>query len=72
MLETTEIYEAETDGEDSDDAAGVEEFVHKGEKYLRDPSTNDIFDYAVFIETGDAEEIGTWDPISKSIDLHDE
>lgn len=75
-----DVYEAETEDEDGsddddsdeEDAAGVEEFVHKGKKYLRDPKTNDIFDHAVFMETGDAEEIGTYDPETDEIELHDE
>ena len=75
-----DVYEAETEDEDGsddddsdeEDAAGVEEFVHKGKKYLRDPKTNDIFDHAVFMESGDAEEIGTYDPETDEIELHDD
>ena len=71
-----DVYEAETDEGESDDdsgddAAGVEEFEHKGKKYLRDPSTNDIFDHAIFMETGDAEEIGVYDPNTDEIDFHE-
>ena len=72
-----DVYEAETEDEEEsddedDDAAGVEEFEHKGKKYLRDPSTNDIFDHAVFMDTGDAEEIGVYNPDTDTIDFHDE
>ena len=68
-----EIYDAETDDDagvddddagvdDDDDVAGVQEFMHKGSKYLRDPKTNDIFDYEVYMETEEAEQIGVYDP----------
>ena len=73
-----DVYEAETENESSDDesddedAAGVEEFEHKGKKYLRDPSTNDIFDHTVFMETGEAEEIGVYNPDTDTINFHDE
>ena len=72
-----DVYEAETENEDSDDdddedAAGVEEFEHKGKKYLRDPNTNDIFDHAVFMETGEAEEIGVYNTETDTINFHDE
>ena len=61
--------EEETDDDSDDDAAGVEEFEHQGKKYLRDPSTNDIFDHAIFMETGDAEEVGTYDPETDTINF---
>ena len=79
-----DVYEAETENEGSDDddsddddsddedAAGVEEFEHKGKKYLRDPKTNDIFDHAVFMDTGDAEEIGVYNPETDTINFHEE
>ena len=62
-----DVYEEETDSDD--DAAGVEEFVHKGKKYLRDPSTNDIFDHKIFMETAEAEEVGTYDPDTDTIEF---
>ena len=62
-----DVYEEETDSDE--EAAGVEEFDHKGKKYLRDPSTNDIFDHAIFMETGDAEEVGTYDPDTDTIEF---
>ena len=72
------VYDAETENEDSDgddsdeeEAAGVEEFEHKGKKYLRDPATNDIFDYDVFMKTQEAEEIGVYDPTFDEIDFHE-
>ena len=62
---TPELYESETD--DEEDAAGVEEFLHKGKTYLRDPGSNDIFDHAIFMETGEAEEVGTYNPEADTI-----
>ena len=71
-----DVYEAETededDSDDDEDAAGVEEFEHKGKKYLRDPKTNDVFDHTVFMETGDAEEIGVYDAETDTINFHDD
>ena len=70
-----DVYEAETEdegGSDDEDAASVEEFEHKGKKYLRDPKTNDIFNHAVFLETGEAEEIGVYNPDTDEIEFHDD
>ena len=82
-----DVYEAVTEDEansdddadsdedansDDEDAAGVEEFEYKGKKYLRDPNTNDIFDLNVFMETGDAKEIGVYDPKKDEIEFHEE
>jgi len=66
-----EVYEEETDNSD-DEASDVAEFVHKGKKYLRDPKTNDIFDFNVFMESGEAQEIGVFNPCSGNIEFHDE
>ena len=57
------------DDSDDDDAAGVEEFAHKGKKYLRDPSNNEIYDHAIFMDTGEAEEVGTYNPEKDTIDF---
>jgi len=69
-----DVYEGETasESDNDDDAAGVEEFSHKGKKYLRDPETNDIFDHEVFTETGEAEEIGVYDPDTDTIEFNEE
>ena len=70
-------YEGETEDEDSededseDDAAGVEEFEHGGKKYLRDPSTNDLFDFEVFAETQEAEEVGVYNPETDEVELNE-
>ena len=69
-----DVYEAETEDEDDsdDEAAGVEEFDHKGKKYLRDPKTNDIFDHAVFMDTSEAEQIGVYNPETDEIEFYDD
>jgi hypothetical protein len=69
-----EIYEAETESEDSDDedAVGVEEFEHKEKKYLRDPESNDIYDHAVFMKSGDTQQIGVYNPETDEIEFMDE
>ena len=65
---------SDSDGDDLDDEVEttVEEFEHKGKKYLRDPATNDIFDYAVFMEDGDVEVIGIYNPDTDDIEFHDD
>lgn len=61
-----------SDDEDGDyEDTRFEEIVYKGKKYLRDPATNDIFDYAVFMEDGDVEEIGIYNPDTDNIELRD-
>ena len=76
-------YEGETDDEDDeaaadddeegdddeDEASGVEEFEWNGAKYLKDPETNEVFDYDIFMETGDAQEVGTWVEDTGEIDF---
>ena len=64
---------AEDDGkegdDDEDEASGVEEFEWNGAKYLKDPETNEVFDYNIFMETGDAQEVGTWVEDTGEIDF---
>ena len=67
-----DIYDAETENEeDSDDegVSGVEEFEHGGVIYLRDPDTNELFDKKIFDDTGEAEEVGTYDPKTDKIEF---
>jgi len=64
---------AEDDGkeedDDEDEASGVEEFEWNGAKYLKDPETNEVFDYNIFMDTGDAQEVGTWVEDTGEIDF---
>ena len=67
--------EHESDDEEEatvEELATVEEFEYKGKKYLLDPATNDIFDYAVLMEDDDAEEIGIYNPDTDDIEFYDE
>jgi len=41
---------------------GVEEIELDGKKYLVDPKTNDLYDYMVYMETGEGEEVGIYVP----------
>lgn len=50
----------------------VEEFQHGGKKYLRDPNTNKIYDYTVFLETGDAKNIGVYYPNTDTINIQND
>ena len=64
--------EDESDDESDDEAAGVEEFELNEVKYLRDPKTNDIFDFKIFMDSGDAEEIGVYKPETNEIVFNEE
>ncbi len=50
----------------------VEVFEHGGKKYLRDPNTNKIYDYTVFLETGDAKNIGVYYPNTDTINIQND
>ena len=66
-----QTMEPEYDDDFSDDEDTVV-FEHKGKEYLRDLATNDIFDYVVFMDGGDVEAIGIYNPDTDNIELHDD
>jgi len=45
-----------------EEAVGVEEIELDGKKYLVDPKTNELYDYMIYMETGEAEEVGVYVP----------